>query len=150
MSWAFLAIGASSVTAADSARALLADITSSEIVRIEIYYVPAASESVVALSPKGVIARADHKVVLGPRTFPQTKKLLLEALESAEAEPLPRDPRYGALHMDLRWGCRFYDAASQLRYELYLDAFRERGIVQGSPYKFSSALSEWLAKNDKK
>jgi hypothetical protein len=132
-------------TAAEPLTEALSYLKTSKVARIDVIYAPNPLETSSAVDPEHLHIIAKQGVMILQPEKSTHFTLLVEALEHAQAEQRPADARWGALHLNLRYGAFLYDSRSNLLCDIYLDVWGERGTISGAPYRFTAELKRWLS-----
>jgi hypothetical protein len=133
------------IGASDERDALIETLRSDRVSYIKLLYLAETAESSHAIDPALLDDMADARVLIsGPRLKGAADRLA-DVIEGSERSEAPSDRRWGALGLNLRWGCLVFGQNGALLHSIYLDIRKGKGTIDAHPYRLPPTFIEFLS-----
>lgn len=140
--FAFTCLSAVTLRAEDTLESVAKSLKESQLAEVNVFGAPEIIESNEAVSAKVLATVARHRSSFIPRSSAWRTRSLVYCLQSAR--PIPANSQTTANGFDFRWGCILQDQTGSAKHQVYLDGWKNEGLVDGQPYAFSPKLRMWF------
>jgi hypothetical protein len=127
----------------ESLQRIIKSLGDNQVANVEVFGAPEIIESNEALRADVLATVAKHRFSFSPGSSAWRTRFLVYALQGAH--PATTDQPTNPDNFDLRWGCLLREQGGGEQHQIYLDGWKNEGLVDGRHYIFGPRLRTWFS-----